>query len=188
MELLRSQGWALFKTLIYAFVFCSPLYKNRYPNLHILSMLSLGVSLLSLDILLNLHLWENSRLPWHDFDEWEPMRLSKRHQSGQAPKGENRSVLMDVFPRGAGAPLRCNFSSKWYNGKIIQGRMCNGFSQQRVCRKNKIRSCFTGCQGHIQQRRDMPAKKGLNGVEMKIALIKSSEGPRWTSSTHSLLY
>lgn len=41
------------------------------------------------------------------------MRLNKRRQNGQAPKGKNRSVLMDVFPRGVGALLRCSFASKW---------------------------------------------------------------------------
>jgi hypothetical protein len=59
-------------------------------------------------ILLNMHLRKR-----RDFDGWEPMRLNKWHQNGQTPEGKTRSVLMDVFPMGPGALLRCSFSSKW---------------------------------------------------------------------------
>ena len=76
------------------------------------------------------------------------MRLNKRHQNGQASKGRSRSVLMDVFPRGLGALLRCRFFCffffqqvvKWKDNSTqhMQGRMCSVFSQEKESDKQLL--------------------------------------------------
>ena len=72
------------------------------------------------------------------------MRLNKRHQNEQTPKGRSRSMLMDVFPGGLGALLRCSFFFqqvvKWKDNsrQHMQGRMCSVFSQHKESDKQLL--------------------------------------------------
>ena len=107
------------------------------------------------------------------------MRLNKRHQNGQAPKGKSRSVLMDVFPRGLGALLRCSF----FFQQVVKWKDNSSSTCKAECavyflsRRNQISSCFTGCRGDKQQRRkcSSPEKSAWTG-NTKITLIESSDG------------
>lgn len=148
--------------------------------MHTLSVFSLCVSLLFLGVLLNMHLRKNSRLPGHDFDESEPMRLNKRHQNGQAPKGQNRSVLMDVFPRGVGAPLRCSFfqqvvKQKYNSRQHMQSRMCNVFSLQKLSDKQLL---YRLPKGHTAKKKCTGSEKTAWHGNTKIILIESSDGSK----------